>query len=287
MLLRWLVSNYVRQAAEQTLRETATEVLATRESTGDAIEPGEVGCDVAVLFALNIEAAGLYDLLSDARTAKLANFIEHTGYLKGKQVVIAETGVGPKAAGKAAADVIEFHKPRWLISAGFAGGLHDAIRPGHLLLVDNVASRSGESLAIGLSCDPEWLASAKGVHAGKLLTVDQIVRTESDKRKLAEEHAAIACDMETFAIADVCRQKQVSLMAVRTITDAVDDTLPPEVDRLMRQKTIAGKLGAAASAIVGRPTVAKELWDLRGKALKASDRLAKFLAGMIEQLPSE
>ena len=69
--------------------------------------------------------------------------------------------------------------------------------------------------------------------------------------------------------------------------DAVDDTLPPEIDRLMRQKTMAGKLGAAAGAIFSRPTAAKDLWDLRGMALKSSDRLAKFLAGMIEQLPAQ
>ena len=288
MLLRWLVSNYLRQTAEQTLRETASELLA-RPSRADAGGAGEedIGCDVAVLFALPIESAGLVDQLQEARTVRLGDAIEHTGLLAGRSVVIANTGVGQKVAAKTTADVLEFHRPRWVVSAGFAGGLRDDVLPGHLLLVDKVVGRSGESLSIGLRSDPQWLASARGVHAGTLLTVDEIVRTEADKRELGERHSAIACDMETFAVADVCRTKQSPLIAVRIVTDAVDDTLPPEIDRLMRQKTMAGKLGAAAGAIFSRPTAAKDLWDLRGTALKSSDRLAKFLVGMIEQLPSD
>ncbi len=286
MMLRWLVSNYLRQTAEQTLRETASEML-TRPRNAEEAGEDAVSCDVAVFFALPIESAGLVDLLSNAQAVKLGDSLEHTGFLGGKAVVVANTGAGQKSAAKVAADVIDFHQPRWVISAGFAGGLHDDVRPGHLLLVDKVTSSAGESFAIGLQCDPQWLATARGVHAGKLVTVDEIVRTEEDKRRLGEQHAAIACDMETFAITNVCRQKQTPLIAVRIITDAVDDTLPPEIDRLMRQKTMAGKLGAAAGAIFSRPTAAKDLWDLRGMALKSSDRLAKFLAGMIEQLPAQ
>ena len=287
MLLRWLVSNYLRQTAEQTLRETASEMLARPRAAGDAGAAEAIACDVAVLFALPIESAGLVDQLQNARTARLGELIESTGTLAGKQVVIANTGVGQKTAAKSAADVIAFHGPRWVISAGFAGGLHDDVRPGHLLLVDKVVRQDGESCSIGLQCDPQWLASARGVHAGKLLTVDEIIRTEADKRQLGEQHSAIACDMETYAVTEACRQLQTPLIAVRIITDAVDDTLPPEIDRLMRQKTMAGKLGAAAGAIFSRPTAAKDLWDLRGMALKSSDRLAKFLVGMIEQLPAQ
>jgi len=286
MLLRWLVSNYLRQTAEQALRETASEMLTRPRSAGAGEGDEAIGCDVAVLFALSIESAGLVDQMSDARTVRIGELIEHTGTLAGKQIVVANTGAGQQSAAKTAADVIGFHRPRWVISAGFAGGLHDDVRPGHLLLVDKVVRNSGESLRIGLQCDPQWLASARGVHAGKLLTVDEIIRTEADKRGLGSRHAAIACDMETFAITEVCSQLQTPLIAVRIITDAVDDTLPPEIDRLMRQKTMAGKLGAAAGAIFSRPTAAKDLWDLRGMALKSSDRLAKFLVGMIEQLPA-
>ena len=91
--------------------------------------------------------------------------------------------------------------------------------------------------------------------------------------------------METFAVAKACAAAGRRLLSVRIISDAVDDELPPEIEHLLHQKTLAGKLGAAAGAVLNRFSAAKDLWQLREDALKASDRLAKFLVGVVEQLP--
>ena len=40
----------------------------------------------------------------------------------------------------------------------------------------------------------------------------------------------------------------------------------------------------AAGAIFNRPSSVKDMWNLREEAIKASDRLAKFLEGTVEQL---
>lgn len=69
------------------------------------------------------------------------------------------------------------------------------------------------------------------------------------------------------------------------ISDAIDDELPLEIENLLAQKTLAGKLGAAAGAVMHRWGAAKDLWNLREDALKASDRLANFLRGVVRQLP--
>ncbi|OHB84476.1 MAG: hypothetical protein A2V98_15340 [Planctomycetes bacterium RBG_16_64_12] len=73
-------------------------------------------------------------------------------------------------------------------------------------------------------------------------------------------------------------------MAVRVISDAVDDELPRDVKRLIEQQTRAAKLGAVVGAVWNRPSSVKDLWKLREDALVASDRLAQFLASTIEQL---
>ena len=54
----------------------------------------------------------------------------------------------------------------------------------------------------------------------------------------------------------------------------------------MGKKSMAFKLGAALGAVLDRPESVKDLWQLREDALRASDRLASFLAGMAEQLPT-
>src|SRR4029453_4758634 len=98
-------------------------------------------------------------------------------------------------------------------------------------------------------------------------------------RKLAEENEAIAADMETFAVAQKCRELGVPFLGVRIISDAVDDELPPEIENLLAQKSLAGKIGAAAGAVLKRFSAAKDLWKLREDALKASDRLGGFFVG--------
>jgi adenosylhomocysteine nucleosidase len=120
-----------------------------------------------------------------------------------------------------------------------------------------------------------------------VLTVDHIVSKPNERRRLAAEHGAIACDMESFGVAEACREHGARFMSVRIITDALDDELPPEIEHLLVQKTIAGKLGAAAGAVMRRFSAAKDLWKLREDALKASDRLAKFLVGVIQQLTTD
>jgi adenosylhomocysteine nucleosidase len=125
------------------------------------------------------------------------------------------------------------------------------------------------------------------LHVGRLLTVDRLIRHPDERRKLHADHAALACDMETFAVAQACRDAGTRLLSVRIISDAIDDELPREIEHLLSQTTLAGKIGAAAGAVMHRWGAAKDLWNLREDALKASDRLAKFLRGVVTQLESK
>ncbi len=74
------------------------------------------------------------------------------------------------------------------------------------------------------------------------------------------------------------------MIAVRIISDGVDDELPKDVDRLMRQKTVVRKAGAVVGSIMNRPGSIKDMFQLKEDALLASDKLAKFLESMIRQL---
>jgi adenosylhomocysteine nucleosidase len=300
MLLRWLVNNYLREAAEGKVREVVETAVGrklspkpnssdSRPPTSDSRPPapdslgGEfLTCDVAFIFALGIESGDLVDRLQNAEHSRHAHGTEHAGKLAGREVVIVESGMGAKAAARATAEVIKFYQPKWVVSAGFAGALDDKLRRGHIVMAEEVADLSGQKLAVGLKLDPATLA--KGLHVGRLLTVGDIIRQPAERRRLATEHGAIACDMETFAVAQTCQQHGVRLLSVRVISDAVDDELPPEIEHLLAQKTLAAKLGAAAGAVFKRLGAAKDLWQLREDALKASDRLAKFLVGVMEQL---
>ena len=87
-----------------------------------------------------------------------------------------------------------------------------------------------------------------------------------------------------LTLAEICRKLKSKFLAVRIISDTVDDVLPKEIENLLDQSSLAGKLGAVAGAILNRPSSVKDMWRLREAAIKASDRLAKFLTGVMSQL---
>ena len=232
-----------------------------------------------------MEAGGLVDRMSGLVRISGAGFIGREGSVAGKHVVVFESGVGATAAAHGTRALIAGHKPRWVISAGFAGGLDAAVKQGDIVLADRVVDESGRRLDIELAVDQTALSSTRGLHVGGLVTVDHVVRTAEEKQQLAARTGAMAVDMETIAVAEVCRDERVRFLAVRGITDAVDRNLPRDIEYLLQRKTTAGRLGAAARALVRRPASIKDLWQLKEDALKVSERLGQFLVGVIGQLP--
>ena len=286
MMLRWMVSNFLRQAAQDQMRSVVSNAMHGERERGeaDASEPLPP-IDVAVVFALSVESGGFVDLLQERITTRCHSHTEHRGQLNGRHVLVAESGVGQDVAHNVTVDVIGLHQPNWVISAGFAGALQPELRRGHILMAEEVADVTGNRLSIGLTVDRASIEASRSLHVGRLLTVDQLIRTRELKEQLGTEHAAMACDMETLAVAQACQQAGAKFMSIRIISDAIDDELPKEIESLLGQESLVGKLGAATGAIFNRPSSVKDMWKLKEDALKATDRLARFVTGVIDQLP--
>jgi adenosylhomocysteine nucleosidase len=300
MMLRWFVQNLIRQTAREGLasvmaggpgRESAaTESAATESAASEAVAdqpPPLPPCDVAVLMGTDIEAEGLFSRLARRVTTRCASFVEHAGLLGERSAIVAETGTAERDVARATEDVIQLHRPPWIVSAGFAGSLSPAVDRGHFLMADHVVDLQGRRLSVGLGMDSQTLQARRGLHVGRLLTVDRLLRGPEEKAELGRRHEALACDMETMVIAEICRQHKVRFLAVRVITEGLDERLPVELERMFAQKTIAGKLGAATGAILRRPGAVKDWWKFQQEALQASQRLAKFLRGIVAQLTVE
>ncbi|MGD0516328.1 MAG: hypothetical protein ABSA26_02225 [Thermoguttaceae bacterium] len=264
-------------------------------------------CHFGVVFALGIESGGFEDLLAGAIRIRGSGFFIKEGGLKGRRVAIIRSGAGLENVARATKVLIDGHHPKIVISAGFAGGLDPALKRNDILIADSVIDPSGRQIIIGQSPTPPNISTKTrtldvsiegqtlqcpldytklawlGLHFGKLLSVDHVVREPAEKQALHQQYQAMAVDMETYAVAEVCRRCGVPLCAVRIIHDSAADVLPPDVERLIRQKTEAARLGAALSAIWRRPGSVKDLWALKEKSLVDSAQLAKFIARLIEQ----
>lgn len=290
MVLRYFLRQWLGSLAQRKVHETVVKAAQdtihenVKNAEQQAEEPEQRKCDIGLVFALGIEAGGLEDLLADVVTIRGGGIVVHRGRLGSRRVAIAQSGPGCEAASQATTALIAAHDPDWIFSAGFAGGLDDTLRKHDIVMADQVVYHDGRHFALDLKVDAEALAATPGVHVGAMLTTDHIIRLPQEKRDLGKKHGVLAVDMETFAVAEACRRDKVPMIGVRIISDTVDDELPEDLDRLMRQKTAVRKAGAVVGSILNRPGSVKDMLKLKEDALVASDKLAKFLESMIRQM---
>jgi len=293
-LLRNYLLGQARQAMQQataSARDAAQQNAQERSAAGapddpSTSEPAERSvCHVGLVFALGIEAGGLVDRLSGVIGIEGAGCVAREGGLTGRRIVVVHSGVGRTAAQRATEALLAGHQPRWILSAGFAGGLAERLAQNDILLADQIVDSAGRQLSIDVRFPSSQQPGQPRVHVGRLLTVDRIVRTAEEKRSLGASTGALAVDMESLAVADICRQHETRFLAVRVISDTIARTLPRDIDHLVSRTTTASRLGAAAGALVRRPSSLKDMWQLKEDALIASEHLAGFLSAIIRQLP--
>lgn len=243
-----------------------------------------IGC-IGVIFALESEAGGLIDRLKSVTRIAGSGVVFHVGELPLElenteavcRVIVTVSGVGRAAAAAAMRLLLDTYKPASVISAGFAGGLRKLQFT--TATIDRVILREDRSVI-------ELETSSVIPHTAVLLTADELIFTPAEKCKIGAEFDADVVDMETFAIASVCRERGVPLIAVRKIFDACDEEISAATGRVMRasQQGTARLLGSLARTLVTKPSALVELYSLKERALVASDELAKCVCHLVNRI---
>jgi adenosylhomocysteine nucleosidase len=244
--------------------------------------PAPIPCDVGVVAATPIEVAPLLARFTNVRKYAGPRFTVIEGECAGKVVAVVLTGMGRARAQRGAELLLDGHRPRWIVSAGFGGALDPDLRRNEIVIPQEVVNLEGRRFAIDLAVPPE--AESQGLRTGTLLTVDEFVRKASEKAELRQKFAADIVDMESSAIAALCGDRGVRFLAVRVVSDEAGVDLPPEILAIVGPSG-GLRLGATMGALWKRPSSVKDLLVLRQHATEAANRLAVFLAGTFPRLP--
>jgi len=236
--------------------------------------------DVGIVTALPIELSAFLSKCERPHRYKSGGLVFRGGRYDGIRVAIVEAGMGFVRARNATTALIDAHTPDWILSCGFSGALLPEMHVGEIVMANSIVDQHGQELHQSLNAESN---PTGGLYVGRVLTADEMVRTIEEKRQLAEQHAAIAVDMESLAVAQIARDRKKNFMAIRAISDDMSSDLPPEVLSVVGA-TGAVRLGAALGSLVKRPESAKEMWHLRSNAKIAAESLATFLDGVIHQL---
>ncbi len=195
----------------------------------------------------------------------------------GAPVRVLETGVGPRAAARAADDAIAAGRFGTALITGLCGLLSPAFTVGDALVYREIRTPSGEPLALDGDFARTVAERISHPQTGiRALASDDVVISAERKRDLGRRFGVEAVDMESHALTERLQRAGVSVAVVRVASDGVDDDLP-ELDRALNG---SGGIDAAALglALVRRPLLGARLTLNATRALRA---LGRALAGIV------
>lgn len=233
------------------------------------------------VFAMPMEAAGVLDKMTERKTTKGDGRIFHTGFFGKQHTVIIESGIGCENAEKATEVLLDVFEPKKIVSAGYAGGLNERLKRYNVCFPE-LLLRKNDGAVLDVSVPvPQKIEQALPIQ-GKLtlLTAGEIVSEPQQKLCYKNETGAELVDMETFAVAEMCRKRNVPFVSVRIILDTAVQKFPQDILHIIQNadKGVFRLTGSVLGSVFRRPSSVLDLWSLKEQTLQASDRLAKHLA---------
>lgn len=184
------------------------------------------------------------------------------------------TGIGKANAEKAAREYLKGNTPALLLTCGFAGGLDPGLNVGDVVFETANGNRGKE--------DPLHIKLiAAGATPAKIFCADKIASTIAEKKKLREETAAGAAEMESGAVRSVCLGHGIPCATVRVISDTAGEDLPLDFNEFLTpdKKLDMGKL---MLSVAKKPWKMGALMDLQRKTKLAAERLGEVLVKLVE-----
>lgn len=203
---------------------------------------------ILILAAMNKELVLLKGLLEDAAIADINGVEVHTGKISGHDIVLAKCGIGKVNAALNTLRLIEGCRPDLVINSGVAGGA-GGLKIGDLLIADKAGYHDvwcGPGTVDGEADGfpkhfiawPVLLKAAEDNlpegewHAGTIATGDKFISKAEEIHAIHEVFPeAVACDMESAAIAHACAQCDVPFNIIRVVSDT-----PGEGENLSQYK---------------------------------------------------
>ena len=198
-----------------------------------------------IIGAMDIEVDGIKAELTDREVKTIAGLDFCRGKLNGADVVVARCNPGKVNAAACAQIMALEYSPELIINPGVAGGIGEGIKLGDLVIGTSCIQHDMDTSALGdevgfisginikeLPCDravsekirdfAEPLYEGR-VHSGIIVTGDRFIGDSETGKMLREKFGAVACEMESGAIAHVCYMNSIPFVALRSISDNGDD----------------------------------------------------------------
>jgi adenosylhomocysteine nucleosidase len=168
------------------------------------------------------------------------------------------TGGSPVRA-RAGAELLRARGAAGLVSFGLAIGLAPVLRPGDVVVANNVVLPSGNTVPT----DPAWrtallehlAGSGLNVRVARIAGSDEALTSAGAKRRAFQTTFAAALDTESHAVAEVAAAAGLPLLVVRAVAEPADEMRPAIAFAAFTEDGQTRSL-----AIMGR--LAKRPWEI-------------------------
>ena len=209
---------------------------------------------IGIIGAMSVEVDALKAKLAECETVRVSGVDFFCGNLAGKDVVVAQCGIGKVFAAICAQTMILRFGVTHIINTGVAGTLSEKLSILDVAIADGVVQHDMDTSPIG---DPVGLISginkivlptsdymAKiaadvagelGVKYGRgiIASGDQFISSADRKRYIVDKFGAVAWEMEGAAIGHVCYVNGIECLIVRAISDSASGEATMEYPQMV------------------------------------------------------
>ena len=192
---------------------------------------------IAILYALQEEIRPFLRQLKIVEKIPKNRTILFKVIYEDRPLVLCQTGKGMVNAHKGVECLLNYCKPKLIISVGYAGATHLVLKTGDFVLADTILSETPtdhfttDQAARNL-LERTLREEKMNYKIGSLLTRWKLAGLS--EKEVHHQNGVLAIDMETAAEIAVAKKNRIPFASLRVIFDPIDEELPftdPLVDR--------------------------------------------------------
>lgn len=190
-----------------------------------------------IIVAMESELSMLIPLIENMTRTTVNGFVISHGRMGANEVAVMQTGIGKVNAAVGAISLIDSFNPDLVVNTGIAGGTGRGADILDVVIADSVAYHDvycgpgnergqvqglpAEFPCLGVSMvNLKAVAGRDDIRRGLIASGDIFVTTPQDLAGVLDvQPRAIAVDMESGAIAQVCHMRGVPFLAIRVVSD--------------------------------------------------------------------
>ena len=196
---------------------------------------------VAIIGAMEEEVMMLREQITNMQTQTHAGFEYYSGQIEDKDVVLLRSGIGKVNAAISSTLLLEVYQPDVVINTGSAGGFHQDLDVGDVVISAQVCHHDVDVTPFGYALgqvpgmpacflpDEALVAAAQKAidelgevshMKGLIATGDRFMYNPDDVQATRDAFPEmIACEMEAAAVAQVCHVFAKPFVIIRSLSD--------------------------------------------------------------------